>query len=248
MRSAACWCRAYPRWCGEHQAILEDNAWKHGLPPLVRGAPGCRASARTAARPTPAGAGSTRSAERQRTAPRAYPRWCGEHYPCWELCVEESSLPPLVRGALEQQDPLAALNRPTPAGAGSTWCGTASARVPSAYPRWCGEHRVSLATLPRWAGLPPLVRGAPGCRCRRRRRRGPTPAGAGSTGCSSPRSPSSAAYPRWCGEHGKIVIEDDGRLGLPPLVRGAHRQGRRIRRLRRPTPAGAGSTACPRTA
>ena len=61
-RSPAGRCRAYPRWRGEHNMSLDRELILEGLPPLARGAPRplCRSTRR--AGPTPAGAGSTRSA------------------------------------------------------------------------------------------------------------------------------------------------------------------------------------------
>ena len=59
---ASKWVRAYPRWCGEHWRTFHRLVSTVGLPPLVRGAPLIAPACAPAGGPTPAGAGSTRSA------------------------------------------------------------------------------------------------------------------------------------------------------------------------------------------
>ena len=173
--------RAYPRWCGEHEPLLQARQLHEGLPPLVRGALALPLDALPVLRPTPAGAGSTASGSEPCPRRWAYPRWCGEHVNDSIGELSADGLPPLVRGALDDQQSRQGVVGPTPAGAGSTCCESWPTQRPGAYPRWCGEHTMPCQMVASRMGLPPLVRGAPtntlwlllGTR--------PTPAGAGST-------------------------------------------------------------------
>ena len=219
-----------------------------GLPPLVRGAPMAVPSGVVHRRPTPAGAGSTPNRIVVLGPIRAYPRWCGEHSSYLVRNTAAGGLPPLVRGAPQQLIAHRFGIGPTPAGAGSTHCRVCWTSCPTAYPRWCGEHRNAPPRYRLRPGLPPLVRGAHVVDLAGHDHRGPTPAGAGSTHPDVACVAARPAYPRWCGEHcgGKPSMKRAG--GLPPLVRGARRhRPTRSARLR-PTPAGAGSTALWRVA
>ena len=240
-RRDAARCRAYPRWCGEHETARTEVLWRNGLPPLVRGAPGRERPHRPRHRPTPAGAGSTSTAAWSPGGQQTYPRWCGEHALSdfreqfseglpplvREHCTNATpsryhqGLPPLVRGARGDGCVVQEDRRPTPAGAGSTPRDRRRQRHRTAYPRWCGEHLWQHCRDMGVPGLPPLVRGArsAGGVCRLGRR--PTPAGAGSTSKDSMISLGKRAYPRWCGEHEPTAELAEASPGLPPLVRGA---------------------------
>ena len=234
-----------------------------GLPPQVRGARDEHVGHRVGHRLTPAGAGSTRTQQRNRAPARAYPRRCGEHVIIAIHSLPPLGLPPQVRGA--QHLELQARNEVglTPAGAGSTVHRSGFSGGCPAYPRRCGEHPGSRRRTVSHVGLPPQVRGALRLSVRSVRCAGLTPAGAGSTrpvGMSARRS---WAYPRRCGEHSGQRKAEGGNIGLPPQVRGAPRplplQGGRGRAYPRRcgehtveglvapfpywlTPAGAGST------
>ena len=172
---------AYPRWCGEHSSKPHERNTPIGLPPLVRGAPDSDLRHRRRPGPTPAGAGSTTTPARRPAAPRAYPRWCGEHLRLLDPAAALMGLPPLVRGAQQAIRRHSAAAGPTPAGAGSTARLAVPRRGPQAYPRWCGEHVVEVDLGAGAVGLPPLVRGARPAHGIIGHRRRPTPAGAGST-------------------------------------------------------------------
>ena len=213
-----------------------------GLPPLVRGALNLRDRLDSHTGPTPAGAGSTTTCGTNANVERAYPRWCGEHGLEQRIHQALRGLPPLVRGAHRRRRPHPVRRGPTPAGAGSTSTSTDRRACPWAYPRWCGEHQVLLVCRSYAAGLPPLVRGALLSQCQPLEADGPTPAGAGSTCRHWLTAFTSAAYPRWCGEHVLVGWVAVGHAGLPPLVRGAQRSGSEEAADLGPTPAGAGST------
>ncbi len=141
--------------------------------------------------------------------------------------------PPLPRG----------WKRLTPARAGSTRCRPGSPGASRAHPRSRGEHPSFRRKRSRWAGSPPLARGA------RRRGDAPepgqglTPARAGSTPRTRSRRSRRTAHPRSRGEHRQAQFVALLRSGSPPLARGApgydpgqsHHWGL--------TPARAGSTA-----
>ena len=131
-------------------------------------------------------------------------------------------LPPQVRGAPAIGRSGSGHTGLTPAGAGSTEHGH--------HP----PHR-------HW-GLPPQVRGAQIPLASRWALRGLTPAGAGSTGLGDSAVAGVVAYPRRCGEHRLVEIDQEELAGLPPQVRGARRCVVGDRSWRGLTPAGAGST------
>ena len=236
--------RAYPRWRGEHaNSKLKDEVLP-GLPPLARGALSVRRGPQQGHRPTPAGAGSTRSGRTLTAGRRAYPRWRGEHVIPVAVLAAMVGLPPLARGARRRTRRERSVSGPTPAGAGSTrsvWCWR---RCRRAYPRWRGEHGFNTSSSRFDSGLPPLARGA---RLRRRQQHpqgGPTPAGAGSTRWPWRSRRGWRAYPRWRGEHLGYSTQQHHAMGLPPLARGAHAWHTFGGAPPRPTPAGAGSTRC----
>ena len=213
--------RAYPRWRGEHYQDTGIVDRQTGLPPLARGAPrraGCRPLRRG---PTPAGAGSTVRHTGRAPFGEAYPRWRGEHNSSKRSGCPRTGLPPLARGAPCGYAVRLGLLRPTPAGAGSTWCSRRDWWPTGAYPRWRGEHHNPPRTTLRLLGLPPLARGAPRRAHAQQSPRRPTPAGAGSTADRPDGRRGHQAYPRWRGEH---VLAHDTLTraeGLPPLARGA---------------------------
>ena len=238
--------KAYPRWRGEHGSEGSRGQIVEGLPPLARGAPPRRPARERDVRPTPAGAGSTASADdsvhtlwayprwRGSTTPacvlwamsRAYPRWRGEHFLLGFGLAIMWGLPPLARGALLNQRIVVSVTGPTPAGAGSTADQITERSRGRAYPRWRGEHRQPRPRQRRHRGLPPLARGAPVAYAAEQHVYRPTPAGAGSTcgcvGCGG----RPQAYPRWRGEHSSPLFDGFSNLGLPPLARGAHARSR----------------------
>ncbi len=88
----------YPRWRGEHAALINKGLAFAGLSPLARGTPSVESSLRRSGRFIPAGAGNTRLRSRAPTIAPVYPRWRGEHRstsPCRE---SKRGLSPLARG------------------------------------------------------------------------------------------------------------------------------------------------------
>mgnify|MGYP001287070575 CR=1 FL=1 len=218
-----------------------------GLPPLARGALRLVVVDAVPLRPTPARAGSTPTGLSPGSASPAYPRSRGEHVVVIASTVCVYGLPPLARGAPCRSREPPCRRRPTPARAGSTVVRPPAGRGSPAYPRSRGEHRNALPLQPQVAGLPPLTRGAPVRSQAGSDESGPTPAHAGSTTAAAIVPASTAAYPRSRGEHGRVLDEPVQNPGLPPLTRGArHGDGRHLPG-RGPTPAHAGSTACPMT-
>ncbi len=110
------------------------------------------------------------------------------------------------------------------------------------YPRWRGEHRVSLHLCPAFRGLSPLARGTPvfanlwtiAIRF--------IPAGAGNTGARNTKPCICSVYPRWRGEHVHTQTITESQNGLSPLARGTRFCLRYLLLCLRFIPAGAGNT------
>ena len=110
------------------------------------------------------------------------------------------------------------------------------------YPRWRGEHSLSIPACAVLSGLSPLARGTqcyPGVEIWAARF---IPAGAGNTHSSPSTVLKNAVYPRWRGEHINGVRLVAGALGLSPLARGTHLAGEQTAPRPRFIPAGAGNT------
>ena len=151
--------RAYPRRCGENEAVRCAVAVQAGLPPQVRGEHQLRSRCGGPGGLTPAGAGRTTSAFGAERLAEAYPRRCGENPwrcpRCWRRC----GLPPQVRGELRGDPNHTSAPGLTPAGAGRTWNSCTISHATRAYPRRCGENLPPRSRRPQPLGLPPQVRG-----------------------------------------------------------------------------------------
>ncbi len=233
---------AYPRLRGEHWSSSCARSPPRGLPPLARGAHQRLCARLASPGPTPACAGSTGVGAVSHVGGPAYPRLRGEHTCASPGACDPSGLPPLARGALDGARLEREMRGPTPACAGSTWRPAGGARRARAYPRLRGEHTSTPHSPGPPGGLPPLARGARARTATTPPGTGPTPACAGSTFRRRPSSIPPEAYPRLRGEHLSASHPPVFRAGLPPLARGAHGALDGVRRLRRPTPACAGST------
>ena len=69
----------YPRWRGEHLAVVAARAWYSGLSPLARGTPFKNGDRLAVPRFIPAGAGNTSLPAALAFSSAVYPRWRGEH-------------------------------------------------------------------------------------------------------------------------------------------------------------------------
>ncbi len=151
-------------------------------------------------------------------------------------------LSPLARGT--QRGLMSALNhhRFIPAGAGNTTGRMRITGTAAVYPRWRGEHFLGNDVICSSHGLSPLARGThpeingDGAFTRF------IPAGAGNTSncCNGQRS--HAVYPRWRGEHIKLLQRPAQPRGLSPLARGTLVLLASRRAPVRFIPAGAGNT------
>ena len=212
-----------------------------GLSPLARGTrcqslptPGRR-------RFIPAGAGNTFiTAISVMTGP-VYPRWRGEHAESMHNFDRENGLSPLARGTQKDIRSPALPNRFIPAGAGNTSrCRSCSGSGP-VYPRWRGEHHRYPIVIRPAPGLSPLARGT-----HFGNRTGSTghrfiPAGAGNTQKTRCGAGTSMVYPRWRGEHFRLLHRIYQYYGLSPLARGTPDRQSRQNPARRFIPAGAGN-------
>ena len=139
----------------------------------------------------------------------------------------------------------AAIERITPAHAGSTWQQGGRRRPLPDHPRARGEHALGPTTSTACTGSPPRTRGARGCAGAPWAPHRITPAHAGST----PRLPggkkSSTDHPRARGEHDKPRAPTASTAGSPPRTRGAPRGAQARAAGHRITPAHAGSTGRP---
>ncbi len=171
-----------------------------------------------------------------------HPRRCGENTRLWTDEQTRTGSPPQVRGKPNDETSISAHTGITPAGAGKTVGGKASAgRFPD-HPRRCGENFVIFIYLPGFGGSPPQVRGKLSFFLCQPSTYGITPAGAGKTISCRLQLGSSGDHPRRCGENEFLWRVQPAARGSPPQVRGKqciviiHGAETRI------TPAGAGKT------
>ncbi len=150
-------------------------------------------------------------------------------------------LSPLARGTPSPRSGGAHAERFIPAGAGNTAPGPVSGRGAPVYPRWRGEHDYLPGGQKRGCGLSPLARGT-----HFGNRTGSTghrfiPAGAGNTQKTRCGAGTSMVYPRWRGEHFRLLHRIYQYYGLSPLARGTPDRQSRQNPARRFIPAGAGN-------
>ena len=149
-----------------------------------------------------------------------YPRWRGEHGTAPHRICCTSGLSPLARGTFTAESPQRGIVRFIPAGAGNIELRSMYGLVQAVYPRWRGEHPLSVKTWLTTCGLSPLARGT----CI------PTssslmlsrfiPAGAGNIPDGGLKENDLVVYPRWRGEHAPASPMLQGTYGLSPLARG----------------------------
>ena len=169
---------------------------------------------------------------------------------------------PRVRGTRPSANMIGLYYRFIPAGAGNTserehdrpilpvhprGCGEHSAAPRCAssaavHPRGCGEHDDMTGNWRRINGSSPRVRGTPHRECAERRVSRFIPAGAGNTSQRVRRASREPVHPRGCGEHLGQFSEVFDYYGSSPRVRGTRLSSRKMRRIPRFIPAGAGNT------
>ncbi len=150
--------------------------------------------------------------------------------------------PPRLRGAQENTEHHFDLWRITPAFAGSTFAADFHAHVEPDHPRVCGEHLRSSPIARSTIGSPPRLRGA--LIASRKPSAGAVdhPRVCGEHGGQGGAGRGVWDHPRVCGEHGQRMPDAIHNAGSPPRLRGARVRVQQAKRIRRITPAFAGST------
>ncbi len=233
-----------------------------GPPPLARETLRLIEKRGNQPRSTPARAGNTSGTRSARTSTPVHPRSRGKHQTTAHHVLGDLGPPPLARETRRQPVPRTPSTRSTPARAGSTRPARPRASSPTVHPRSRGKHATPTGpSRPRpvhprsrgkhapgefvalvSVGPPPLAREA------LRGSRPPwlssrsTPARAGSTASGPGRRRASAVHPRSRGKHASASHASWEMTGSPPLAREALVRRADLDRVRRFTPARAGST------
>ncbi len=149
----------YPRWRGEHTDKQPHSLFRFDLSLLARGTLLNNVVNSVSWRFIPAGAGNTISPSALTSPSTVYPRWRGEHVLKNSAKLNCDGLSPLARGThgCERIEPVK--NRFIPAGAGNTRRPAALTSARAVYPRWRGEHSISVPPTSTARGLSPLARG-----------------------------------------------------------------------------------------
>ena len=168
----------------------------------------------------PAYAGNTASTIILRQGRGDHPRVCGEHAPADKAEAAVAGSSPRMRGTR----PCLQWNLRNvgiiPAYAGNTRSPRSPTRCGWDHPRVCGEHLDRSAPSPISSGSSPRMRGTPDRRCRPVPRAGIIPAYVGNTGGGRDSRHRGRDHPRVCGEHWSVVVEQVGRRGSSPRMRG----------------------------
>ncbi len=175
-----------------------------GLSPLARGTPATVIFYMFNLRFIPAGAGNTMQYTPPQSFCTVYPRWRGEHLPAIYLPVAAFGLSPLARGTLNCAIGNRVKIRFIPAGAGNTFTDSQQSAHRPVYPRWRGEHPMTLFYSFPFTGLSPLARGTLPRIITKQTRQRFIPAGAGNTSATVSIRVSLSVYPRWRGEHANM--------------------------------------------
>ena len=137
----------YPRWHREHVLANHWPQVPNGLSPLARGTPERLRPFFCGWRFIPAGAGNTCSRLFDVSPVTVYPRWRGEHALLPGRRFSARGLSPLARGTLPGVGCPATVCRFIPAGAGNTVTPFPHHSSFSVYPRWRGEHNITILTF-----------------------------------------------------------------------------------------------------
>ncbi len=195
----------YPRWRGEHGSSRRLTLLSSGLSPLARGTHQQLLWLMHSERFIPAGAGNTHAGARLELPFPVYPRWRGEHVFSQPPRICAPGLSPLARGTRMVAGFRLFASRFIPAGAGNTPVDIVAPRLTTVYPRWRGEHSIMSNKDKKEDGLSPLARGTqyhpqPALFLTRF-----IPAGAGNTGSLQMAMLKISVYPRWRGEHARLL-------------------------------------------
>ncbi len=191
----------HPRLRGDHYMNANAFVSVTGSPPLTRGPRPDRYRKPPGTGITPAYAGTTTEPGTRPWATEDHPRLRGDHSPPAITGSALSGSPPLTRGPHGMITAYRAIDRITPAYAGTTHVRPKITETVQDHPRLRGDHRcddIMTATL---EGSPPLTRGPRGrCvfDCARTRI---TPAYAGTTGFRHGASQQIPDHPRLRGDH-----------------------------------------------
>ncbi len=134
-----------------------------------------------------------------------YPRWRGEHVNIQIYGRQLYGLSPLARGTHWSGSNGQSCKRFIPAGAGNTRQLSAMFLLASVYPRWRGEHPITMNISGARCGLSPLARGTHRQKVQKKEASRFIPAGAGNTSAISEILNPWPVYPRWRGEHTKTI-------------------------------------------
>ncbi len=155
-------CPDHPRVGGEHVRRMAIDICVIGPPPRPRGAPDALGGRGGVERTTPASAGSTRTGIAGSGPVTDHPRVGGEHGIGASRRRFASGPPPRRRGAHVQRAERLAVERTTPASAGSTWARWPVVTCTPDHPRVGGEHVDTEPGSTPPDGPPPRRRGAHG--------------------------------------------------------------------------------------
>ena len=233
----------HPRGCGAHYSQACKVKRQLGSSPRVRGSLMMVRSPEMVFGIIPAGAGLTGRHTRRLLYIRDHPRGCGAHIlPVFSFYKSVGSSP-RVRGSLCPCSMYIQGVGIIPAGAGLTSWKRPTQAGRRDHPRGCGAHLDEQAGAPTMTGSSPRVRGSLALLAASASPPGIIPAGAGLTSMKSMACRLRRDHPRGCGAHFVEDVQEYGRLGSSPRVRGSRSYRQRQDVLGGIIPAGAGLTA-----
>ena len=129
----------HPRVCGEKKPLPACPAGRQGSPPRMRGKACLKRPSGPGLRITPAYAGKSRLAVRQRVSGRDHPRVCGEKQKHGRKKQYGLGSPPRMRGKEINTEKGPSEPRITPAYAGKSLLVCHAVVIQQDHPRVCGE-------------------------------------------------------------------------------------------------------------
>ena len=176
----------HPRVCGEESFVSHPCSDMEGSPPRVRGKAVSFDPPQSFRGITPACAGKSCKASKQRPSTRDHPRVCGEKISNAQTESMQEGSPPRVRGKVAQAVPETYRYGITPACAGKSTLPLALPARRCDHPRVCGEKQAAHSTWSAAPGSPPRVRGKASFSRHHRPGDGITPACAGKSARQCP--------------------------------------------------------------